>query len=145
MYQSRRRLLTRFAGIAGGFTLLPALAAAVPFQRDPQPIPSPNAPNPNYPPGLNNAGVHPDSENKKSADPQVQSPTAFSAKIVPTLRRSVRETTPNARRRFCPVLCVRGNSCFEQRDHLGSRGREVSAEIPAGNQRCGLRVSRLRQ
>jgi hypothetical protein len=72
MYQSRRRLLTSFAGIAGGFTLLPALAATAPFQRDPQPMPSPNAPNPNYPPGLNNAGVRPDSENKKSVDPQVQ-------------------------------------------------------------------------
>ena len=72
MYQSRRNLLTNLIGVAGGFTLLPSLWAAVLFQRDPQPIPSPNAPNPSYPPGLNNAGIHPDLDKKQGMDPQIQ-------------------------------------------------------------------------
>jgi hypothetical protein len=72
MYPSRRRLLKDFIGVAGGLTVLPSLSAAALFQRDPQPIPSPNAPNPSYPPGLNNAGVHPDSDKKPGMDPQVQ-------------------------------------------------------------------------
>jgi hypothetical protein len=72
MYQSRRRLLTGLIGVAGGLGVLPHLSASGLFQRDPQPIPSPNAPNPSYPPGLNNAGVHPDTDKKQGIDPQIQ-------------------------------------------------------------------------
>jgi hypothetical protein len=67
MEQSRRRMLAALVAVAGGLGSVPALA----FQRAPQPIPSPNAPNPSYPPGLNNSGVRPDSD-KKSVDPQTQ-------------------------------------------------------------------------
>ncbi len=71
MPQSRRQLLATFVGVAGGLTAQPALSFGALFQRTPQPIPSPNAPNPNYPPGLNNAGVHSDSD-AKAVDPQKQ-------------------------------------------------------------------------
>ena len=67
MEQSRRQVLAALVGIAGVLTSVSALG----LQRSPQPIPSPNAPNPSYPPGLNNAGVRPDSD-KKSVDPKVQ-------------------------------------------------------------------------
>jgi len=73
MRQSRRRLLATFVGVAGGLAAEPVLSSALAFQRPPQPIPSPNAPNPNYPPGLNNAGVNPNEEKEaKAVDPQRQ-------------------------------------------------------------------------
>src|SRR5207247_5368606 len=71
MPQSRRRLLATFVGVAGGLAAQPAFSLGLLYQRTPQPIPSPNAPNPGYPPGLNNAGVHPDSD-AKTVDPQKQ-------------------------------------------------------------------------
>src|SRR5271168_2648814 len=51
MPQSRRHVLTSFAGVAGILAAGPLLLSAL--QMHPQPIPSPNAPNQNFPPGLN--------------------------------------------------------------------------------------------
>jgi len=67
MSESRRRCLALLGSAVG-------ILAAKPFllgQMHPAPIPSPNAPNQNYPPGLNGPDNRPDLKNK-SADPQVQ-------------------------------------------------------------------------
>jgi hypothetical protein len=67
MLESRRRWLART-------TTAMAVLAAQPFliaQMRPTPIPSPNAPNQNFPPGLNGPDSRPDTGNK-SADPQIQ-------------------------------------------------------------------------
>lgn len=70
MPQSRRRILTIFVGAAAGvLATKPLLGSALPAQRTPQPIPSPNAPNQNFPPGLDG----PDNKlpsDKKQVDPQ---------------------------------------------------------------------------
>jgi hypothetical protein len=63
MYESRRRLLTTLIAAAGVLVVRPILGATT--QRGtPQPIPSPNAPNPSYPPGLNGPDITPSSNNK---------------------------------------------------------------------------------
>jgi hypothetical protein len=69
MPQSRRHLLTLFAGAAGVIAAQPLLLHAQ--SRTPQPIPSPNAPNQNFPPGLNGPDNKPGSDNK-TIDPQTQ-------------------------------------------------------------------------
>ncbi len=66
MPQSRRQLLTLFAGV---IAVEPVLAAAL--QRSPQPIPSPNAPNPNFPPGLDGPDNKPQPDHKQ-IDPRRQ-------------------------------------------------------------------------
>ncbi len=69
MPESRRRWLTLLAGAAGVFAASPVLLFG---QRPtPQPLPSPHAPNPNFPPGLDGPDIKPGSGNK-SADPQIQ-------------------------------------------------------------------------
>lgn len=67
MPESRRRWLAMLAGVVGGLAAKPFLLG----QRTPQPIPSPNAPNQNFPPGLNGPDNRPDTGNR-SADPQIQ-------------------------------------------------------------------------
>ena len=71
MPQSRRRLLTIFAGAAGVLASEPLLGLAYPAQHTPQPMPSPNAPNQNFPPGLNGPDNQPSSD-KKQVDPKKQ-------------------------------------------------------------------------
>jgi hypothetical protein len=71
MPQSRRDLLTIFIGAAGAFAAQPVLLAGVAMQRSPQPIPSPNAPNPNFPPGLDGPDMKRPSD-KKEVDPRKQ-------------------------------------------------------------------------
>jgi hypothetical protein len=54
MLQSRGRILMTLAGAAGVFASEPLLFGLQgPMGPKPQPLPSPNARNPNYPPGLN--------------------------------------------------------------------------------------------
>lgn len=53
--ESRRRLLF-FLGTSGFMAVSPRLLA----QRTPQPIPSPNAPDPHFPPGLHGPDIKPD-------------------------------------------------------------------------------------
>lgn len=71
MPQSRRHLLAMVVGV-GVLAAKPALLAGLPAQRTPQPIPSPNAPNQNFPPGLNGPDQTPPSDNKKTIDPKKQ-------------------------------------------------------------------------
>jgi hypothetical protein len=71
MPQSRRHLLAMVVGAAGVLAAKPALLAGLPAQRTPQPIPSPNAPNQNFPPGLNGPDQGPQSD-KKMIDPKKQ-------------------------------------------------------------------------
>jgi hypothetical protein len=70
MSQSRRQIFTVFLGAAGFLAATPLLPGLGP-QRAPQPVPSPNAPNPNFPPGLNGPDIAPPSD-KKSVDPAKQ-------------------------------------------------------------------------
>lgn len=69
MPESRRRCLTILSGIVGVLAAKPFLFAQM--RPTPQPIPSPNAPNQNFPPGLNGPDNRPDLKNK-SADPHIQ-------------------------------------------------------------------------
>ena len=71
MLQSRRQLLTIVAGVAGVLAAAPVLGSALAVQHSPQPIPSPNAPNQNFPPGLDGPDQRPSSD-KKSIDPKKQ-------------------------------------------------------------------------
>jgi len=71
MPQSRRQLLTTFAAATGVLLAKPLLVSGFGAQQHPQPIPSPNAPNPNFPPGLNGPDQKPGSD-KKEIDPQKQ-------------------------------------------------------------------------
>jgi len=71
MPQSRRQLLTLIASSAGVLAAPPLVRSAFPAQRQPQPIPSPNAPNPNFPPGLNGPDNRPASD-KVEVDPKKQ-------------------------------------------------------------------------
>jgi hypothetical protein len=54
MSQSRRHVVASLVGAAGILAASPFLFSGLPMQsHTPQPIPSPNAPNQNFPPGLN--------------------------------------------------------------------------------------------
>jgi len=68
--KSRRHLLTIFASAAGALAARPLLSA-MPLQVHPQPIPSPNAPDQNFPPGLNGPDNKPPSDHKP-LDPRKQ-------------------------------------------------------------------------
>ena len=52
MPESRRQLLVTLAGAAGLLAANPLLLSAQGTRPSPQPIPSPNAPNPNFPHGI---------------------------------------------------------------------------------------------
>src|SRR5450432_3193638 len=68
MLGSRRRWLTTWAGAVGVLAVSPLSFSA---QMSPQPIPSPHAPNQNFPPGLDGPDNKPRTDNK-SAGPQIQ-------------------------------------------------------------------------
>ncbi len=71
MPQSRRRLLTILLGATGVLAAKPLSLSGFPAQHStPQPIPSPNAPDQNFPPGLNG----PDNKlpGNKPVDPRMQ-------------------------------------------------------------------------
>jgi hypothetical protein len=71
MPQSRRYMLTVFVGAAGVLAVQPLLSGLPQRSPSPQPIPSPNAPNQNFPPGLNGPDNPPRSD-KKTVDPKKQ-------------------------------------------------------------------------
>src|SRR5450759_582559 len=71
MPPSRRRLFTILAGAAGVLATESLLSSALPAQHTPQPIPSPNAPNQNFPPGLDGPDQKPGADNK-SIDPKTR-------------------------------------------------------------------------
>ncbi len=68
MLGSRRRWFAILASALGVFAVQPLLLFG---QRTPQPIPSPHAPNQNFPPGLDGPDLKPGADSK-TADPQVQ-------------------------------------------------------------------------
>lgn len=75
MQESRRNLLLKFVTATGTFVFSPALTRAFQFHQSPQPLPSPNAPNPYVPlshSGLDGADIIM-RENKSSIDPQIWS------------------------------------------------------------------------
>ncbi len=69
MLDSRRRVLSIFLGAVGTVAATPLLLFGM--QMSPQPLPSPHAPNPNFPPGLDGPDIHSPSNNKRT-DPQIQ-------------------------------------------------------------------------
>ena len=72
MKRSRRTFLVSIAGSAAVLATQVMSGAGVPTQRaTPQPLPSPNAPNPQFPPGLNGPDITPH-EKVKTIDPQSQ-------------------------------------------------------------------------
>jgi hypothetical protein len=71
MPQSRRSLLSTLVGAAGVLVAKPLFLPGLSMQRTPQPIPSPHAPNPNFPPGMDGPGIGPQSD-KKNVDPKKQ-------------------------------------------------------------------------
>ena len=71
MLPSRRQLFTILARAAGVLATESLLCSALPAQRTPQPIPSPHAPNQNFPPGLDGPDQKPGSDNK-SIDPKTR-------------------------------------------------------------------------
>ncbi len=71
MLPSRRRLFTILAGAAGVLATESLLCPVLSAQFAPQPIPSPHAPNQNFPPGLDGPDQRPGSDNK-SVDPKIR-------------------------------------------------------------------------
>jgi hypothetical protein len=71
MPQSRRHLLTIFVSAAGVLAAKPLLLSGLPMQMHPQPIPSPNAPDQSFPPGLNGPDNKPPSDHR-AIDPKKQ-------------------------------------------------------------------------
>jgi hypothetical protein len=65
--RSRRTLFVTLAEVAGFLAVAPMLTA----QMSPQPMPSPHAPDPHFPPGLDGPQVRPDSGTKQ-VDPEVE-------------------------------------------------------------------------
>jgi hypothetical protein len=68
MLGSRRRWFAFSASALGVFAVQPLFLFG---QHTPQPIPSPHAPNQNFPPGLDGPDLKPGTDNK-TADPQIQ-------------------------------------------------------------------------
>ena len=72
MKGSRRSFLATLAGAVALLVAKALPASGSPMQRPtPQPMPSPNAPNPHFPPGLNGPDINPH-EKGKTIDPQNQ-------------------------------------------------------------------------
>src|ERR1700688_902635 len=72
--------------------------------------------------------------------------TAFSSTLFLARRRPSFSAVSVADGLFLSVcLRFRRDSCFRQRHPLGPHRREISTEVPAGNQRSRLRLPRLRQ
>jgi hypothetical protein len=90
MPQSRRQLLTIFAGAAGVLAATPVLVSAL--QRAPQPIPSPNAPNQNFPPGLDGPVNRPEPD-RKEVDPKRQQEIRIDIQKLYELAAELRDET----------------------------------------------------
>ena len=92
MSESRRRLfLMTIAGAAGVLAVKPVLSAMQTMH--PQPIPSPNAPNQNYPPGLNGPDIDPKDAKliKKQNQAEIKSDVAQLTQLVSDLQTQVQK------------------------------------------------------
>lgn len=95
MPPSRRRLFTMLAGAAGVLATESLLCAALPAQRSPQPIPSPNAPNQNFPPGLDGPDQKPGADNRK-IDPKTREEIATDIQKLYDLASELKEQAAKA-------------------------------------------------
>jgi hypothetical protein len=95
MPESRRRWLALSARALGVVAAAPFLSA----QMTPRPIPSPNAPNPNFPPGLDGPPNQPD-QSTRTIDPQVQKDLRASVEklfdLAAELKQQVQKSDPTA-------------------------------------------------
>jgi hypothetical protein len=92
MTESRRRLLLAFTGAAGVFAIEPILSALQgPSPVHPQPMPSPNAPDQSFPPGLNGPKLSPDDQKaqKKQNQLELKSDVAKLSELVSELKENV--------------------------------------------------------
>lgn len=100
MPQSRRRLLSTFVAAAGVLTfesLLSAVQSTGVRPAAPQPKPSPNTPNGNFPPGLKGPPVTTDSKviNKQNQD-EIKSDVSRLYEMVSELKEQIEHTDANS-------------------------------------------------
>jgi peptidoglycan hydrolase CwlO-like protein len=100
MPQSRRHLLFTFVGVASVFTiepLLSAIQASGVHPAPPQPKPSPNTPNGNFPPGLKGPPVTTDSKvSNKQNQEEIKSDVSRLYEMVSELKEQVEHTDANS-------------------------------------------------
>jgi hypothetical protein len=96
MQDSRRRLLVTLASAAGLLAAKPLLFGLQ--GPHPQPIPSPNAPNQNYPPGLNGPDIDPKSAKpiKKQNQDEIKLDVAKLSELVSDLKSQVERIDSDA-------------------------------------------------
>jgi hypothetical protein len=100
MQESRRSLLVTFFGAASVFSLAPllsALQAPGVHPSPPQPKPSPNTPNGNFPPGLKGPPVTTDSKviNKQNQE-EIKSDVSRLYEMISELKEQVEHTDANS-------------------------------------------------
>jgi hypothetical protein len=101
MYFFRREAISSLRGVAGLLALLGVLLVSPPHfsaaQKAPQPVPSPNAPNPSFPSGMNGPGIKDpdaktlDRQNQAEVKAQVEKLYA----LVFELREQMKQTDAN--------------------------------------------------
>jgi hypothetical protein len=100
MTESRRRLLMTFAGAAGVFAVKPVLSAlqSAGVRPPPPPRPSPNAPDPNFPPGLDGPKLSPTDAKalKKQNQIEIKSDVTKLSELVSELKQQVEKIDTDA-------------------------------------------------
>jgi hypothetical protein len=123
MLQSRRQLLTIVAGVAGVLAAEPVLGSVLAVQHAPQPIPSPNAPNQNFPPGLDGPDQRPGADNK-SLDPKTREEITMDIQKLYDLASELKEQAAKADLNvMLPVTVVKK---AQQIEKLAKKIRELS-------------------
>ena len=93
MLGTRRRLMTTFFGAAGFLAARPLFAAwqSPGVRPAPQPRPSPNAPDPNFPPGLNGPDLNPADAKaiKKQNQAEIKEDVAKLSELIGELKSQV--------------------------------------------------------
>jgi hypothetical protein len=95
MLPSRRRLFTILARAVGVLATESLLCSSMSAQHTPQPIPSPHAPNQNFPPGLDGPDQKPGSDNK-SVDPKTREEISADIQKLYELASELREQAGKA-------------------------------------------------
>jgi hypothetical protein len=124
MLQSRRRILSSLVVAAGVFAAKPILLSGFPPQHPtPQPIPSPNAPNQNFPPGLNGPDNRLPSDHR-AVDPRKQQEIKEDVQKLFELASELREqTTKSDLNSMLPVSMVKK---AQQIEKLAKQIKELS-------------------
>ncbi|HEX3819850.1 MAG TPA: hypothetical protein VHW45_05945 [Candidatus Sulfotelmatobacter sp.] len=123
MPPSRRSLLTILAGAAGILATESLLGSALPIQHAPQPLPSPNAPNQNFPPGLDGPEQKPAPDNKK-IDPKTQEEIKADVEKLYELASELREQAGKADLNVTLPMSVVKNA--QQIEKLAKKIKELS-------------------